>query len=126
MKKEIIVTGILNDNDDYLIVKRGNDDQKYPGMWEFPGGHLEKGELLLDGLKRELFEEIGVLEFSDPKIINYSDEIDGDGIYNLEIDFLIKVDKNNINIRLSNEHIDYKWVDKSSDLLDDYIKAKIK
>ena len=28
--------------------------------WEFPGGIVEQGEALLDGLKREIFEESGV------------------------------------------------------------------
>ena len=28
--------------------------------YEFPGGHLEKGEKLIDGLKREILEETGI------------------------------------------------------------------
>ena len=30
------------------------------------------------------------------------------------------------NIILSSEHTDYKWVTKDSELLDDYIKSKLK
>ena len=31
----------------------------YPGCWGFFGGHLESGETPLEGVKRELVEEIG-------------------------------------------------------------------
>ena len=48
MKTRIVLTGILRDNDLFLIVKRNETDDLYPGAWEFPGGHLEDG----DNLKR--------------------------------------------------------------------------
>jgi len=42
MNTKIVVTGILKDNDLFLIVKRNENDKLYPGAWEFPGGHLER------------------------------------------------------------------------------------
>ena len=124
MKTEIILTGILKDNNKYLIVKRDSNDDLYPGTWEFPGGHLEDNELLKDGLKRELYEEIGFDEEFVPVIINYYDEIKNN-IHTIEIDFLINVDSSKINIKLSNEHEDYKWVLKDSNYMDNYIKSKL-
>ena len=38
MNTEIILTGILKDKDEFLIVKRSENDILYPGAWEFPGG----------------------------------------------------------------------------------------
>ncbi len=128
MKTSIVLTGILKDNDKYLIVKRNENDDLYPGAWEFPGGHLEKGELLKEGLKRELQEEIGFTNDFVPLITHYSDEIkekSGKIIHNLEIDFIINVDSSSLNITLSEEHSEYKWVPKDSPLLDDYIKEKL-
>ena len=52
-------------------------------------------------------------------------EKDGKLVHHLEIDFIINVDRNNINIKLSDEHSDYKWVTKDSDFLDDFIKSKL-
>jgi len=42
---------ILNSNDELLLGYSYN-------TYQFPGGHLEEGESLLDGLKRELKQEI--------------------------------------------------------------------
>ena len=44
MNTKIILTGILQDNDEFLIVKRSLNDDLYSGAWEFPGGHLEKAK----------------------------------------------------------------------------------
>lgn len=128
MDTKIVLTGILKDNDEFLVVKRSENDELYPGAWEFPGGHLENGETLKEGLKRELTEEIGFnLEF-EPIITHYYDEIkdkNNEMIHDLEIDFIINVNKSEFNVVLSDEHCDYKWVKKDSDLLDDYIKDKL-
>lgn len=128
MKTRIVVTGILKDNDLYLIVKRSEKDCLYSGIWEFPGGHLEEGETLKTCLKRKLEEEIGYKDNFEPIITHYTDEIkekDGHLIHELEIDFIINVNRLSVNINLSDEHSDYKWVKKDSNYLDDFIKNKI-
>ncbi|MBO4245733.1 MAG: NUDIX hydrolase [Bacilli bacterium] len=128
MSTKIVLTGILKDDNELLIVKRSENDDLYPGAWEFPGGHLENGETLKEGLKRELFEEIGFDIDFEPIITHYYDEIkekNNELIHDLEIDFIINVKKEDINVVLSNEHCDFKWVTKESDLLDEYIKDKL-
>ena len=52
-------------------------------------------------------------------------EKNGKLIHDLEIDFLINVNSSKINIQLSEEHCDYKWVTKDSDYLDEFIKDKL-
>lgn len=128
MKTRIVLTGILRDNDLFLVVKRNENDDLYPGAWEFPGGHLENGETLKDGLKRELMEEIGYTEDFNPIITHYFDEVkekNNELIHDLEIDFIVNVDKSKVNVKLSEEHSDYKWVSKDSDYLDEFIKNKL-
>jgi mutator protein MutT len=128
MSTKIVLTGILKDDNELLIVKRSENDDLYPGAWEFPGGHLENGETLKEGLKRELFEEIGFDIDFEPIITHYYDEIkekNNELIHDLEIDFIINVKKEDVNIVLSSEHCDFKWVTKESDLLDEYIKDKL-
>lgn len=128
MKTRIVLTGILKDNDLFLAVKRSENDTKFPGAWEFPGGHLEDGEDLKKGLIRELKEEIGFENDFEPIITHYTDEVkekNGELIHDLEIDFIINVNKDEFEVKLSEEHSSYEWVTKDSDYLDDYIKAKL-
>lgn len=128
MKTRIVLTGILRDKDMFLVVKRNENDDLYPGAWEFPGGHLENGETLKEGLKRELEEEVGFTESFNPIITHYFDEVkenNNELIHDLEIDFIINVDSSKINIKLSEEHSDYKWVTKDSEYLDEFIKNKL-
>jgi 8-oxo-dGTP diphosphatase len=54
------VGGIVIDARGYvLLVKRGNEPRK--GHWSIPGGLLELGESLLEGVKREIREETGLM-----------------------------------------------------------------
>ena len=128
MKTDIVLTGILKDKDLFLVVKRNEDDDLFPGAWEFPGGHLENGELFKEGLARELKEEIGFEQDFDLKITHYFDEIknkNGNLIHNIEIDFIIDVNKEKTDIILSDEHCAYEWVTKNSAYLDNFIKEKL-
>ena len=43
-----------------LILKRSEKASSFPDKWNFPGGKVEPGESILDGAKRELFEEAGI------------------------------------------------------------------
>lgn len=128
MKTRIVLTGILKDGDLFLAVKRNENDNLFPGAWEFPRGHLEDSETLKDGLKRELEEEIDFTDDFEPIITHYYDEVkekNGELVHDLEIDFIVNVDSSKVNVKLSNEHCDYKWVTKDSDYLDDFIKDKL-
>ena len=53
-----VVGAVLIKNNKILLPKRGSKLKKMPNMYEFPGGKVEKGEQLKDGLKRELSEEL--------------------------------------------------------------------
>lgn len=128
METRIVLTGILKDDDLLLAVKRNENDDTFPGAWEFPGGHLEEGETIQEGLFRELKEELGISLDAKPIITNYTDEIKNKNdrlIHNIEIDFIINVKKEDINVTLSPEHTECKWLYKDSDLLDEYIKSKL-
>jgi mutator protein MutT len=52
------VGAIVLQQDEVLLVRRGNEPQK--GLWSAPGGALELGESLQQGVRREVLEETGV------------------------------------------------------------------
>lgn len=128
MERKIVLTGIIKCKDEYLLVQRSKDDDFLAGAWEFPGGNIEDGEVIIEALKREIFEEIGVtIDTKKAKLVNYYDKIkEKDRKYHyIELDFLIKTRTKNLKIKLSNEHDNYCWAKKDSELIDDFIKAKI-
>ncbi|TPG75167.1 8-oxo-dGTP diphosphatase MutT [Brevibacillus laterosporus] len=58
--KQIDVVGAVIINDDHKILSALRSQQmSLPGMWEFPGGKIEKGEKPQESLIREIQEELG-------------------------------------------------------------------
>lgn len=53
-----VVAAVITKNKKYLIDKRSTRGL-LPGLWEFPGGKVEKREELAMALKREIMEELG-------------------------------------------------------------------
>ena len=52
---------IINDEGKVLVCRRPENPGKlYGGLWEFPGGKIERGETPRECLERELYEELGV------------------------------------------------------------------
>ncbi len=62
----IPITAIVENNGQFLFIKRSRYEKNMAGKWVFPGGKIEKGEDAIQALFRELEEETG---------LNFSDEI---------------------------------------------------
>ena len=56
---DVAVGILMRPNGDVLLGQRPAG-KPYAGYWEFPGGKVEPGEPILDALKREFIEELGV------------------------------------------------------------------
>lgn len=57
---EVAVGILIRPNGDFLMTTRPAG-KAYAGHWEFPGGKLETNETVVEALRRELIEEIGVI-----------------------------------------------------------------
>ncbi|MDQ5954730.1 MAG: Nudix hydrolase protein [Patescibacteria group bacterium] len=51
-----------------------SDNGEKNSVWTVPGGRSNKGEIMIDALRREVFEEVGITEF---KIVDFIGEIAG-------------------------------------------------
>lgn len=56
---EVAVGVLIRPDGDFLLTSRPVG-KVYAGYWEFPGGKLETGETVLQALRRELQEELGI------------------------------------------------------------------
>ncbi len=52
---------ILNEKDQVFLMLRSDENRNDHGKWAIPGGKVEMGELVEDGVKREALEESGVV-----------------------------------------------------------------
>lgn len=95
----------------YLLLLRAAHLATFPEHWDFPGGRLDPGETKEEAVIREVFEETS-LAIENPKVV---------GIYNLEIkkvgfglvEFTIHTTSNaKGEVKLSDEHTDFKWLTK--------------
>ena len=78
------VTGILIENDKILILQQRLSESR---SWSLPGGRLERGETLEQGLKREIKEETG-LDVHIEKLL-YLCDVNSSGNTILHITFLL-------------------------------------
>jgi len=86
----------------YLYLLRA--DKQNP-TWSIPGGKIEKGETLLEGIERECEEEMGYFD-PEMKLIPIQKFINGNFTYHT---FFCQVKEEFIPV-LNDEHLGYAWV----------------
>lgn len=66
-----IVIGIIRDEEGKIFITRRHDTLHLGGLWEFPGGKVERGEMLNTALARELREEVGIEVVTSMPLISF-------------------------------------------------------
>ena len=105
-----VVTGIIQNKDKFLIVKRKEKESIHGGLWVFPGGKVEENEDIFTALKREIKEEVGLDISNERKQISEYEYERPDGEITVGVCFLVKT--SNDKITLSDELEDFAWVNK--------------
>ena len=101
---------VLHEDGTYLLTKRSDDKDIYPGYWEASaGGAAVSGEEPLEAAERELFEETG-LKADSLELVGVIFRDEGRSMY---YSYIAKVSCEKDSIVLQEgETTDYKWVDK--------------
>lgn len=108
----LMVTALIENKGKYLVLKRSKKNITNKNKWQFPEGKVKFGEDLTKALKREVEEETNLV-VTDSKLIGIHSNIfrHGGGVFRLfRSVFKCKVIGK---IKLSEEHGEYRWVDKT-------------
>lgn len=115
----IVVTAvILNSKNEILITKRA-PFKKFGLMWELASGSILKGETSLEGIIREVKEEIGI-EFTKKEAMYLKEIKGGKLVPNFKDIWVFRKDINIEDLKFQEEEvIGAKWVD-----IDEFLKKK--
>ncbi|MBR1548961.1 MAG: NUDIX domain-containing protein [Prevotella sp.] len=101
---------IVNDRGEMLVVRRAKEPAK--GTLDLPGGFVDMGETVDQGMRREIKEETGLdvediqYLFSSPNVYEYS----GMGIHTLDMDFLVPIHGYRIAVTAADDAAEAIWI----------------
>jgi len=104
-----VVSLFIENKEKILFLQNSSAKKHNPLLWGIPAGKIEKNENKEEALIREIFEETGIvlgknkLNYNSTVYIKYPTH---DFIYHM---YKTSITKNE-EIKLSKEHINYKWL----------------
>jgi len=109
MQFYLAVKGIIrNFEGKILVVKRSQNDDHKPGVWETPGGGIDHEESPQAGLEREILEEVGLAVIVKEPFNVFTFRKDT-GEFKVGITFLCDMVEGEV--KLSSEHEEYRFID---------------
>ncbi len=120
-KYRILVKGIVQRNDKYLIVQKWYDDNiAHPYQWEFIDGETEFGESPDSAVVRIIHEQTRLTSVVDRILYTWTFMIGSE--CNLGLAYLCMTDMDEDFVRLSEELHEAKWIE--ADQFSEYIGNK--
>lgn len=93
-----------------FLPKRAATKKFLPNVFELPGGHMDFGEDMVPGLKREITEEFGMtVEVGDPFFVfTYTNDVKGS--HSIEVVYFASFVEDAASVKLNPEdHSEYGW-----------------
>lgn len=106
-----IVNAVFVRNDAVLLARRSAHRAAYPGLWSFPGGHVEPGETLEAALVREVGEEVGVVPAAFRQIGTIADPNASSGDPVTYYMYVVAAWRGGEPSALGDEHSELRWFD---------------
>ena len=105
------VKGIVCNKDRCLVMRSSSTD----AYWDVPGGRIDNDESLLETLTRELREELpSIGAFKIKEVLGayrlHKNIVDNKGL----VLIFHRIEAEHFDVRLSDEHSEFKWVDKNT------------
>ena len=104
----IPITAIIENEGQFLFVRRARRLKNMAGKWVFPGGLVEKGEDAIQALFRELAEETGLQFTDDVAFLSAYQFIRTDGGSAQGLVFLVR--SKNRDVKVNSEVEEYLWI----------------
>jgi 8-oxo-dGTP diphosphatase len=101
------VMAILRDGGRVLMCHRHPAREWMPDVWDFPGGHIERGESPQQALGRELLEELGIVVAAPDRPADVVLESEAESV-RLAVWFLDH--DGPVENRCTEEHDELRWV----------------
>ena len=101
-----------NKEPEYLLLQYPGSTKKAKDYWDFPKGHIEKGESEIETVKREVYEETGLKDIeilpNFKTSIKYFFQKEGKKIFKIVVFYLARA--NTKEVKISFEHIGFVWL----------------
>ncbi len=110
----VSVIVVLKCKEKFLLVRRSESDDIFPGKWQNMGGKVELGETVESAIRREVKEETGLDINESPAFLqSYSWKKDKQSPVRLGLIFLINLRGKfaDYKIKLCDELSEYAWVE---------------
>lgn len=119
MNQVITASVFIHKDNKVLLVKRAATESFAPNHWELPGGHIEFGETIEEGLKRESKEELNIDVTVYDSIFSFTYVIEEEDTHYVEIINMAVPAGSEFKIVLNpSEHSEYKWISKLHEMED--------
>lgn len=106
----LAVGGVCVDSADMVLLRRPDDAEVYPSVWELPSGGVEEGEDPVTALRREMLEEAGLKVAVGP-CVGYFFYISKKGVPCVQLNHVCRLDDcERSALRHGEEHVESKWV----------------
>jgi len=119
MAIKIIIHNVIVKDGNVLVLQRSKDSENLPEYWDIPGGSLEEGEDLREGVIRETLEESDITTTKPELFFYFSNYESAKQMQYITLVFKSLYKEGDVKIN-PEEHQDYKWLDIGE--LDGFVK----